>query len=66
MRPLGGVGHRPLVRLLQEARILRAERPAVPVVMVDGVPAWVPGVVRAEVALPRPGEEAWRIDAAND
>ena len=66
MRPLGGVGHRPLVRLLQEARIPRAERSSVPVVMVDGVPAWVPGVVRAEVALPRPGEEAWRIDAANE
>ena len=66
VRPLGGVGHRPLVRLLQEARIPRAERSAVPVVLVDGVPAWVPGVVRAEVALPRPGEEAWRIDAAND
>lgn len=66
MRPLGGVGHRPLVRLLQEARIPRVERSSVPVVLVDGVPAWVPGVVRAEVALPRPGEEAWRIDAANE
>jgi tRNA(Ile)-lysidine synthase len=66
MRPLGGVGHRSLVRLLQEARIPRAARRGVPVVVVDGVPAWVPGVARAEVALPRPGEEAWRIDAAND
>jgi tRNA(Ile)-lysidine synthase len=66
VRPLGGVGHRPLVRMLQEARIPRSERDRVPVVLVDDVPAWVPGVVRAEVALPRPGEEAWRIDAAND
>lgn len=66
MRPLGGVGHRPLVRMLQEARVPRAERSSVPVVLVDDVPAWVPGVVRAEVALPRPGEEAWRIDAANE
>lgn len=66
LRPLGGVGHRPLARMLQEARIPRAERANVPVVLVDDIPAWVPGVVRAEVALPRPGEEAWRIDAANE
>lgn len=62
LRPLGGAGRRLAVRLLQEARIPRADRRRWPVVCADGEPVWIPGVCRAESPEPRPGEEALRID----
>jgi tRNA(Ile)-lysidine synthase len=63
LRPLGGAGHRAVRRLLMEARIPRGERARYPVVVRGTEVVWVPGVCRAEVAVPEPGTVAVRIDA---
>lgn len=63
LRPLGGVGRRPVRRLLMEARVPRAERAAYPVVVREHDLVWIPGVCRSDAALPRPGEPALRLDA---
>lgn len=71
--PLGGVGHRPLRRLLMEARVPRGERAVYPVVirgMGDGkgergepeAILWVPGICRSAADVPAPGTEAVRLD----
>ena len=60
--PLGGVGHRPLRRLLMEARVSRSERGRYPVVACGETILWVPGVCRSAVALPEPGTPAVRLD----
>ena len=62
VRPLGGAGRRPVRRLLMEARVPRSERGRYPVVAQGEQVLWVPGVCRGEVALPRPGEPALRVD----
>ena len=62
LRPLGGTGSRPIVRLLQEARVARGERMAWPVLRLDGNPVWVPGVSRSSSSVPEVGQEAVRID----
>jgi tRNA(Ile)-lysidine synthase len=62
IRPVGGAGHRRVVRCLQEARVGRSERPGWPVVSTMNVVVWVPGVCRSGVALPEPHQEAMRID----
>ena len=62
VRPLGGVGRRPVRRLLMEARVPRSERGRYPLVAQGGRILWIPGVCRGDVALPRPGEPALRID----
>jgi tRNA(Ile)-lysidine synthase len=62
VRPLGGAGRRPVRRLLMEARVPRSERGRYPVVAQGDQVLWVPGVCRGEVALPRPGEPAVRVD----
>jgi tRNA(Ile)-lysidine synthase len=63
MRPLGGVGGRPVRRLLMEARVPRAERPAYPLVVRGGDVVWIPGVCRSDRSLPQPGESGLRLDA---
>lgn len=60
--PLGGVGHRPLRRLLMEARVPRGERPAYPVVARGETILWVPGICRSAADLPAPGTQAVRVD----
>lgn len=65
MRPLGGTGHRPLVRLLQAERVPQGRRDAWPVVVRAGEVVWMPGVCRSGAALPAPGEESLRIDAVH-
>jgi len=62
--PLGGVGHRPLRRLLMEAHVPRGERAAYPVVSRGETILWVPGICRSAVDLPAPGTEAVRVDVA--
>jgi tRNA(Ile)-lysidine synthase len=62
LRPLGGVGRRPVRRLLMEARVPRAERARYPLVAQGDRILWIPGVCRGDVALPRPGEPALRVD----
>lgn len=63
IRPLGGRGSRLVVRCMQDARVSRHLRPTWPVVEIAGEVIWVPGVCRAESAVPAPGMDAVRIDA---
>jgi tRNA(Ile)-lysidine synthase len=63
MRPLGGVGRRPVRRLLMEARVRRGERPAYPVIVRGAEVVWIPGVCRSDRSLPRPGDVGVRLDA---
>jgi tRNA(Ile)-lysidine synthase len=63
LRPLGGVGRRPVRRLLMEARVPRPERATYPVVARGTDLVWIPGVCRSDAALPAPGEPAVRLDA---
>jgi len=60
--PLGGVGHRPLRRLLMEARVPRSARSRYPVVSRGETILWVPGICRSAEALPAPGTRAVRLD----
>lgn len=60
--PLGGVGHRPLRRLLMEARVPRSARPRYPVVSREETILWVPGICRSAAGVPAPGTRAVRLD----
>ena len=60
--PIGGVGHRPLRRLLMEARVPRGERARYPVVSRGKTILWVPGICRSGEGLPAPGTHAVRLD----
>ena len=60
--PLGGVGHRPLRRLLMEARVPRSERTRYPVVSRGESILWVPGICRSAAGVPAPGTRAVRLD----
>jgi tRNA(Ile)-lysidine synthase len=60
--PLGGVGHRPLRRLLMEARVPRGARPSYPVVSRGATILWVPGICRSAEGVPAPGTRAVRLD----
>jgi tRNA(Ile)-lysidine synthetase-like protein len=64
LNPLGGVGRRPVSRLLMEGRVPRSERSAFPVVGCGGDIVWLPGICRAESAAPAPGQLAVRLDAS--
>lgn len=63
IRPLGGVGRRPVVRCMQDRRVPRRERPGWPVVISREAVVWVPEVCRAAHDVPVGGVEALRIDA---
>ena len=60
--PLGGTGHRSVVRCLQEAKVPRSRRGRWPVVEAEGRVVWVPGVCRSNDLLPAQGTEAVRVD----
>ena len=60
--PLGGVGHRPVRRLLMEARVPRSARPRYPVVSRGETILWVPGICRSAEGVPAPGTRAVRLD----
>ena len=64
LRPLGGVGRRPVRRLLMEARVPRGERLAYPVLARGETVLWLPGVCRSADELPRPGTQAVRVDVS--
>src|SRR5437879_1136101 len=59
--PVGGVGHRPVRRLLMEARVPRSSRASYPVVARGETILWVPGICRSAADLPRPGTRAVRL-----
>jgi tRNA(Ile)-lysidine synthase len=65
IEPLGGVGRRPLRRILMEARVPRSERPRYPVVAQGETILWVPGICRSSAALPQPGTRAVRVDVTD-
>lgn len=65
MRPLGGVGHRPVVRLLQEAGVPASRRRGWPVVVQQDEIVWLPTICRADSGLAHSSSEAYRIDAAH-
>lgn len=60
--PLGGVGRRPVRRILMEARVPRPERARYPLVVRGGRVLWIPGLCRGSEAVPAPGEPAVRLD----
>ncbi|HEY3221813.1 MAG TPA: tRNA lysidine(34) synthetase TilS [Gemmatimonadales bacterium] len=60
--PLGGVGRRPLRRLLMEAKVPRSARPSYPVVSRGATILWVPGICRSAEGVPAPGTRAVRLD----
>ncbi len=62
--PLGGAGHRPVVRCFMDARVSKLARQAWPVFEAGGSVVWVPGVCRAEALVPPAGSEALRVEAA--
>jgi tRNA(Ile)-lysidine synthase len=64
LRPLGGVGRRPVRRLLMEARVPRGTRAAYPVLVRGQTILWVPGVCRSADELPSPGTQAVRVDVS--
>lgn len=60
--PLGGVGHRPVRRLLMEARVSRLDRARYPVIVRNGQLLWLPGVCRSSIDVPATGATALRVD----
>jgi tRNA(Ile)-lysidine synthase len=66
MVPIGGCGSRSVAVLLREARIPVAQRATWPVVVTadDATIVWVPGICRADVAVPEKGTETWRVECA--
>ena len=65
IRPLGGVGHRSVGRLLMEARVPARARRRYPLLASGGGVLWIPGVCRAETAVPAPGSPAVRVDVTS-
>ena len=66
IRPLGGDGSRAVAVLFREGRIAPARRRMWPVVVTenDATIVWVPGICRADVAVPAEGDEVWRVECA--
>src|SRR4029077_19293177 len=60
--PLGALGHRPVRRLLMEARVPRRGGAQYPMVVRGETILWVPGICRSAADLPRPGTPAVRVD----
>ena len=58
LQPLGFSGRRPLVRLLQEARVPVSRRRGWPVVRRGTEVIWLPGVCRSAAAVPAVDREA--------
>ncbi len=63
LKPLGGTGHRLVVRCFQEVRVPRSRRWSWPVLAQNQEIVWIPGVCRSDVQLPSRGTEALRVDA---
>jgi tRNA(Ile)-lysidine synthase len=60
--PLGGTGHRPVARCLQEAKVPRGRRAGWPLVVAGPNVLWIAGICRAAAAVPAEGEEAVRVE----
>ncbi len=66
LRPLGGRGSRAVAVLLREAQVPVSQRATWPVVVAadDATIVWVPGICRADVAIPEEGSGSWRVECA--
>jgi tRNA(Ile)-lysidine synthase len=64
IRPLGGTGRRPVAKLFMEGRVARGDREQWPALVRNGETVWIPGVCRADAAIPEPGTFALRLDVA--
>jgi tRNA(Ile)-lysidine synthase len=66
IRPLSGAGSRAVSVLFREARVSPLRRRTWPVVVTgdDATIVWVPGICRADVAVPAEEDEAWRVECA--
>ncbi|HJS47604.1 MAG TPA: tRNA lysidine(34) synthetase TilS, partial [Gemmatimonadales bacterium] len=65
LHPLGGSGHRLVVRELQDRKVPRSHRAGWPVLVRGGELLWVPGVCRGAVAVPDGGSDAVRVDVTH-
>ncbi|HEX9611328.1 MAG TPA: tRNA lysidine(34) synthetase TilS [Gemmatimonadales bacterium] len=65
LEPLGGVGRRPVRRLLMEAHVPKSERGAYPVLARGKTILWVPGICRSGDDVPQPGTRAVRVDVTD-
>ena len=63
VKPLGGSGHRLIVRCFQDERVPRSQRRAWPILARSGEVMWIPGVCRSDAGVPAEGMEALRVDA---
>ena len=61
--PLGGSGHRLIVRCFQDEGVPRSRRTSWPVLALGEQIVWIPGVCRSAAELPVKGMEALRVDA---
>lgn len=66
IRPLGGIGSRRVASLLREAGVPSGDRARWPIVVGhlngEAVVLWVPGICRADAAVPEAGTEAVRVE----
>jgi tRNA(Ile)-lysidine synthase len=62
MSTLAGGAARRVKRFFADARVPAEERRVWPVVLADGVIAWIPGVRRSDAATVRPGRPGVRYD----
>jgi tRNA(Ile)-lysidine synthase len=66
IRPLGGVGHRPVSVLFREAHVAPGRRTHWPVVVADDATiVWVPGICRSDARIPTEGTEALCVHVAH-
>lgn len=64
LAPLGGVGQRGVVRILQEARVERSRRAGWPLLEQNGSIVWVAGLCRGQGSLPDDGDDGLRIEVS--
>ena len=63
VKPLGGSGHRLIVRCFQDKGVPRSRRTSWPVLALEERILWIPGVCRSDAELPARGMDALRVDA---
>jgi tRNA(Ile)-lysidine synthase len=63
VKPLGGRGHRLIVRCFQDEQVPRSRRTTWPVVVQGTEILWIPGVCRSDAQVPACGMQAVRVDA---
>ncbi len=68
LAPLGGSGHRLAARCFQDARVAASARSRWPVLAAqeDGELAWIPGVCRSALRVPKAGAPALRVELSRD